>query len=152
MSNIERHNEPDNLEVFFAKHLRESSMTPAASTWENIEKVLDQDKKRSKRRFFWFFLIGIGLLGGVSTLCLFMFGDQINDFISAKNKSLADSSLNTSVQLNKKTSDPVTETYDKEIPNDQNLAPASNSSPVKIQIGAFRKNKDQSYFQNISLP
>src|ERR1700740_3142163 len=132
MSNIDRHNEPDNLEMFFAKHLQESSMIPAISTWDNIEKALDSEK-RKKRRFLWFFLSGFVLLIGTGTFCYLTLIKETTKLVVAKpeitiesqSKDLKTPSLgykeNDTLIKKASTTDPATE--------------ISSHTSIKIQVG-----------------
>ena len=150
MSKPISNNEFDSLDAFFGDKLKAASMPPSEKIWQQIEGSLNRDRKR-KRGFLWIFYSGVFLIGTIIT-SYFMFFDNSNSNVSSSNgkKTIAVNQATTNSSPVKK--EPITETKISESKNTiENTSKEEKNRLVKIQIGAFKKQKDKKTFSKLNL-
>lgn len=149
MSKFNSNNEFDSLEAFFSDKLKDASMQPSDKAWQQIEASLNKNKKR-KRRFIWIFFSGFFLLGIAS---YFTFFDNSNSNTSSSSnlkKNVAGNQV-TATSMPAKNGNVNKEGIDKSVNAVKNVPIEEKSRLVKIQIGAFKKQKDTHVFSNLHL-
>jgi len=140
----------DSLDEFFNDKLKDASMQPPEKVWQQIEGLLNKDKKR-KRGFIWLFFCGLLFIGlGMATYVF------IADKTEVKNSKKADIKVAASI-LKKET----TATLPKEattnmtqtdtVNTKENIVKEEKINTVQIQLGAFRNQVDKAIFNKTQL-
>ncbi len=138
MSKPISNNELDSFEEFFSNTLKDSSMMPSDKVWQQIEQSLNKDE-RKERGFFWLIFCGLIFTGATFFSYLFVknkervFVNKINSVKEIGTKKVKQAS--------------ITPTEKKE----KNTSNGETNKVIKIQIGAFKKQVDQSAFKKIGL-
>ncbi len=152
MSNFEEHKETDGLEDFFSKALYEASMQPSKKSWENIEQAIGQDEKR-KKRFLWFFLMGLILVLGTTSAWYILDKLSVNKSVILNN---VHKSINNPIiqkhRLPQETNVATREENTLIIDAKENKANPALAEETKIQIGAFSKKINPNIFEKLSFP
>ena len=143
MSSFENDKKTNDIEDFFNKNLYDSSIHPSEMLWVNIEKSLDEEESL-KKRFIWFFLYGIILIIGITSL-YFLFS---NNFISnvANTKTEKNNIKETEKQV-KETA--VITNIKAKIEKKEKTDNSKTALQQKIQLGAFRKKSNISDFKKV---
>jgi hypothetical protein len=150
-------NEFDNLDAFFSNKLKDASMPPPEKIWQQIEDSLNKDRKR-KRGFLWIFFSGLFLIG--TTIATYFILFDVKESATSSIAEVKSTSAAAKPTVTNTTTSNNTKNNKESIKQAANVQPINNtesnlkeekSKMIKIQIGAFRKQKDKTAFNKINL-
>jgi hypothetical protein len=143
MSSFENDKKTNGIEDFFNKNLYDSSIQPSEMLWVNIEKSLDEEESL-KKRFIWFFLYGIILIIGITSLYFLFSSNFISNVANTKKEK------NNIKETEKQVKETAVITNIKaKIEKKEKTGNSKTELQQKIQLGAFRKKSNINDFKKV---
>ncbi|MGZ3864440.1 MAG: outer membrane beta-barrel protein [Bacteroidia bacterium] len=170
MSGLKSHNEFDSLETFFNSRLKDASLEPTDNSWMLIEEELNRlAKEKRRRRFLWFFSLGLLLVCGVASLWYYSVDSkqltvnneqgtvvsQKSEVVGHESRVISQESKVGSEKLEAVSSkQPETVGSQKSAIRSQEIVETENKnsenvSNQKIQLGAFKHTANVAVFNKI---
>ncbi|TAE65833.1 MAG: hypothetical protein EAZ85_16310 [Bacteroidetes bacterium] len=130
-------NKKDKLDELFAFKLAENEIKPSAQAWEKLSLAMNHQKKpNNHKKFVWWIIIAVGLLGSVGLTNAMLYQNPKNNQLSKKN--INDNKNFDNLNIDKQKMD--TENINA---NNEKIADEKNSIPKNTTENIYQNQKNQ---------